>query len=57
MTGGVRMLAMIEKGTIPFSGGVFIDTYHQSVGVLAGTIRTTVDSSSLHFVTQCVETT
>ena len=56
MNGGVRMAVMVDGGLIPFRGGVFIDTYHQSIGMIAQTIRTTIDSSNLHFVTQVCET-
>ena len=56
MTGGVRMQRMADHG-IPFSDGVFIDIYHCTYNTLvASTIRTTIDSSSMHFVSKTYET-
>ena len=56
MTGGKRMIKLIDSG-FPFKGGVFLDIYHTSYDEkIAMTIRTTIDSSSLHYVTQVYET-
>ena len=53
ITGGKRMARLLSSGKVDFSsGGQILDLYNQSVykGV-APTIMTTVDSSSMTFVT------
>lgn len=48
-----RLQNFIDKGMIPNKGGVFIDSYNQSVNEeIAGTITTRVDASNMSFVTE-----
>ena len=48
-----RRQNLIDKGMIPNKGGVFIDSYNQSINEeIAGTITTRVDASNMSFVTK-----
>ena len=56
MTGGKRLAELIEKG-VPFSGGVYLDTYNQIYNThLCGTIKARIDQNNMYFVTQAYET-
>lgn len=55
-TGGRRLAELIEKG-VPFSGGVYLDTYNQIYNTkVCGTIKARIDENNMYFVTQCIET-
>lgn len=46
-----RLKEMLENGQIPFMDGLWIDTYNKGVNPnIAGTLRTTIDSSNMHYV-------
>lgn len=48
-----RLQQLIDKGMIPNKGGVFIDSYNQSVNEeIAGTITTRIDASNMSYVTE-----
>lgn len=48
-----RLQQLIDKGAIPNKGGVFIDSYNQSVNEdVAGTITTRIDASNMSYVTE-----
>lgn len=53
MTGGKRMKLLMDSGKLEYRGGICIDLYNQSVrDGIAFTIRTTVDSSSMLYITE-----
>jgi hypothetical protein len=54
-TGGIRLAKMIADGKIK-RGGLFIDTYNQSVSEIAGTIQVGIDFRNIYYVTQVYET-
>jgi hypothetical protein len=48
-----RLQNLIDKGMIPNKGGVFIDSYNQSVNEeISGTITTRIDASNMSYVTE-----
>lgn len=52
-----RLVEMLEKGQIPNEDGVWIDTYNKATTPgIAGTLRTTIDSSNMHYVTEMKQT-
>lgn len=54
-TGGIRLANLIEKG-IPFQGGVWLDTYNGIYNdSVSGTVKATIDTNCLYFVTQICE--
>lgn len=54
-TGGVRLAKMLADGKID-RGGLFIDTYNQTVSRIAGTIQVGIDFRNLYYVSQICET-
>lgn len=53
MTGGKRMKKLLDSGKLKYGGGICIDLYNQSVSEgISFTIRTTVDSSSMMYITE-----
>lgn len=46
-----RLMEMLNDGQIPMIDGLWIDTYNKRVNPdVAGTLRTTIDSSNMHYV-------
>lgn len=53
ITGGKRMKSLFDLGKIPYRGGQCIDLYNKQVcDGIAYTIRTTVDSSCMLYITE-----
>lgn len=51
--GNTRLQSLVESGKIKGDRVQFLDAYNQSVNDdVAGTIRTTIDSSNMHFITE-----
>lgn len=51
-TGGIRLAQMIRDNKIPYRGGVWIDTYNQTIDEdIAGTILCGIDFRGMHYVT------
>lgn len=49
-------MKMIAEGKIPNKGGVFIDTYNQSINEdIAGTITTRINAGNMVYVTDLYE--
>lgn len=52
-----RLVDMLERGLIPNEDAVWIDTYNKAVSPgIAGTLRTTIDSSNMHYVSEMKQT-
>lgn len=54
-TGGIRLQRLLEMG-IPYTGGVWIDTYNQIFNQsVSGTIKARIDGNCMYFVTVICE--